>query len=101
MKAMIWHTLRGTMPGHCTIGATDEVRCETPVFGSDWPNYGFDEWFLLAALYPRMALSGVLTFIAWNDRTANHWFALDIEYATWANPRARSSILGPWTLPPS
>lgn len=94
MKAMIWHTLRGTMPGYCTIGATEDVRRETPVFGSDWPNYGFDEWFLLAALYPRMALSGVLTFMAWNDRTANHWFALDIEYATWANPTSEILYFG-------
>ena len=94
MKAMIWHTLRGTMPGHCTIGATEEVRRETPIFGSDWPSYGFDEWFLLAALYPRMACAGVLTFIAWNDRTANHWFALDIEYATWANPRSEILYFG-------
>ncbi|MBN8460394.1 MAG: hypothetical protein J0M04_21405 [Verrucomicrobia bacterium] len=94
MKAMIWHTLRGTMPGHCTIGATEEIRRETPVFGSDWPSYGFDEWFLLAALYPRMACAGVLTFIAWNDRTANHWFALDVEYATWANPRSEVLYFG-------
>ena len=94
MKAMIWHTLRGTMPGHCTIGATEDVRRETPIFGTDWPSYGFDEWFLLAALYPRMACAGVLTFIAWNDRTANHWFALDIEYATWANPRSEVLYFG-------
>lgn len=53
MKAMIWHTLRGTMPDFCTIGATEDVRRETPIFGSDWPNYGFDEWFLLASKAPR------------------------------------------------
>ncbi|MBK1835356.1 hypothetical protein [Roseibacillus ishigakijimensis] len=58
------------------------------IFGSSWPDYGYDEWFLLTALYPRMVWGGVLTFVGWEDRGLNHWFALDIEYCTWANPQS-------------
>ena len=85
MRAMLWHTLRGSMPDHCQHGPL--VR--TPVFGSSWPEYGFDEWFLLAAVYPRLAFNGVLTFVPWGDGTLNQWFALDIEYVTWANPASQ------------
>ena len=34
---------------------------------------------LNVAVFPRIALSGVVTFVPWNDRRLNHWFALDIE----------------------
>lgn len=84
MRAMLWHTRRGSLPVECRKGAGKPV----PAFGSNWPDYGFDEWFLNVAVYPRIALSGVLTFVPWNDRRLNHWFALDIEYVTWANPRS-------------
>jgi hypothetical protein len=66
--------------------------------GADWPSYGFDEWFLLAALYPRIAAEGVLTFVGWNDRIANHWLALDIEYVTWANTRSEILYFAPAPL---
>jgi hypothetical protein len=69
MQAMLWHTLRGSMPAHCTLRAETPAGKGLPVFGTDWPSYGFDEWFLLAALFPRMAGCGVLTFVACNDRT--------------------------------
>ncbi len=84
MRAMLWHTERGSLPTYCLIAG--EKRREA--FGSHWPDYGFDEWFLNVAVYPRIAQSGVLTFVPWNDRSLNHWFALDIEYVTWANPRS-------------
>ncbi|MEI7909897.1 MAG: hypothetical protein WCK77_09705, partial [Verrucomicrobiota bacterium] len=94
MKALLWHTLRGSMPGQCVIGSGEEPSSSVPVFGTDWPSYGFDEWFLLAVLYPRMACNSVLTFVGWNDRTVNHWFALDVEYATWANPKSEMLYFG-------
>lgn len=40
------------------------------------------------AVFPRIAISGVLTFVPWNHRRLNHCFALDIEYVTWANPKS-------------
>jgi hypothetical protein len=87
MKAMLWHTLRGSLSTTCRKGANGTIEA----FGSHWPDYGFDEWFLNVAIYPRIAFSGVLTFVPWNDRKLNHWFALDIEYVTWAN--SKSEIL--------
>ncbi len=54
-------------------------------FGSSWPGYGFDEWFLSCAVYPRLAAGGVLTVIRPADHSLHHLFALDIEYCTWAN----------------
>jgi hypothetical protein len=94
IHAMLWHTLRGSMPAHCTLSPETPSGQGLPVFGTYWPSYGFDEWFLLAALFPRMAGSGVLTFVACNDRTVNQWFALDIEYVTWANPRSEILYYG-------
>lgn len=98
MKSMVWHTLRGSMPDQCHIGGKGKPVSQTPIFGSEWPSYGFDEWFLMAALYPRMAMNGMLTFVGWNDRTANHWLALDIEYVTWANPRSEILYFAPTPL---
>ncbi len=82
MKAFIWHSRRGTIADHIDFG--NDARME--IFGTLWPTYGFDEWFLLAGLYPRIAMNGIATFIPWSDRSLRHWFALDIEYCTWANP---------------
>jgi hypothetical protein len=67
------------------------------MFGSDWPRYGFDEWFLTAAVYPRLAPGGVATFFpaAECGFTLHHWFVLDIEYVTWANPRSEVIYFGP------
>jgi hypothetical protein len=82
MKAFVWHSLRGSLPETCKIGPDREV----PIPGTQWPDYGFDEWFLLAAVYPRMAAEGLLTFFPWDVPPFSQFFALDIEYATWANP---------------
>jgi hypothetical protein len=94
MRAMLWHTLRGTMPDECRIRKSNGKLGSLPIFGTDWPSYGFDEWFLIAALYPRLAPSGVLTFFPINQKEANHWFSLDIEYVTWANPRSEILYFG-------
>jgi hypothetical protein len=83
MMAFLWHSERGTLPTHLTLG---EKKQE--LWGTRWPDYGFDEWFLQTVFFPRMAFEGILTFVAWEDRALNHWFALDIEYCTWANPNS-------------
>jgi hypothetical protein len=90
MRAMLWHTKHGSLPTHCTKGSQIRVQA----FGSNWPDYGFDEWFLNVAVHPRIAFSGVLTFVPWNDRKLNHWFALDIEYVTWANSKSEIIYYG-------
>jgi hypothetical protein len=50
-----------------------------------WPRNEFDEWFLLMAIYPRMAQRGMLTFIPEVDAPFCSLLLLDIVYATWAN----------------
>ena len=84
-ESFTWHSINGTIPDYCTLGSE-----RVPVFGREWPTYGYDEWFLNAAVYPRIAFGGVLTFVDWQDRNGfcNQWFALDIEYCTWANPKS-------------
>lgn len=84
MQAFVWHHLRGTMPTSCTL----EGLREREIAGTQWPDYGFDEWFLLAAMYPRMVEAGLLTFVPWDIPSLGQFFALDIEYCTWANPKS-------------
>jgi len=84
MQAFVWHHLRGTMPTRCRL----EGLREAEVAGRWWPDYGFDEWFLLAVMYPRMAHEGLLTFFPWDMESPGQFFALDIEYCTWANPQS-------------
>lgn len=55
--------------------------------GTQWPQEGYDEWFLMAAIYPRVAQGGILTAVE-GQRLSPTLLALDIEYATWANPAA-------------
>jgi hypothetical protein len=88
MEALVWHCLRGTMPVTCS---DEDGSRNYPLEGSEWPTDGFDEWFLLSVLYPRVAFEGVLTFLIWQRKTLSYWYALDIEYVTWAN--AASEVL--------
>lgn len=94
MKAMLWHTLRGSMPNECRIRKPNGKIGKVPILGTEWPSYGFDEWFLIAVLYPRLAGAGVLTFFPVNQKESNHWFSLDIEYVTWANPKSEILFFG-------
>lgn len=79
LDAFTWHCLRGTMPDLAEI-----PHCPPrPIKGTVWPDYGFDEWFLTAAIYPRVAAAGVLSFVPSSVRS--QLLTLDIEYVTWAN----------------
>lgn len=89
MKAFVWHNERGTMCQDCIVAGE-----HTRICGVDFPNYGFDEWCLLALVYPRLAFEGVLTFIPWNVQSANQWLAIDIEYVTWANGKSEMFFFG-------
>ena len=60
MRAMLWLTERGRLPKSCTVSGEERLGA----LGSNWPDYGFDEWFLKVAVYPRIVLFGVLTFIS-------------------------------------
>jgi hypothetical protein len=82
IEAFLWHWRHGSLPRTATLPRHGEV----PIKFADWPGYGFDEWFQLAALYPRFAHAGVLSFIPIDARS--QLLPLDIEYATWANPNS-------------
>ena len=88
MKALIWHTVRGSVSTQCRPPGCGEQS----VYGSKWPDYGFDEWFLQTALYPRMAKTGVLTFV--HASAKSRLLPLDIEYCTWSNPRSEIVYFG-------
>jgi hypothetical protein len=85
MRATIWHALQGTLPQNCPIGSREGVEHRREF---SFLSYRFDDWFLMAALYPRIAGAGLLTLIDWNSHAANHWLVIDIEYTTWANPQS-------------
>ena len=88
LKAFIWHNRRGSMRTTWQEPAGHGKEQEQSIGGTSWPSYGFDEWFLLAALYPRLAFEGVLTFFDWMEPNLSFFHALDVEYATWANHRS-------------
>jgi hypothetical protein len=82
MEAVIWHTEHGTMPQLANLPKRDPL----PINRVNWPDYGFDEWFQLAALYPRLVQRGTLTFVPTEARS--FLLPIDIEYVTWANRRS-------------
>lgn len=82
IEAFIWHWRKGTLPLTANIPGIGK----RPIQFSKWPNYGFDEWWQLAALYPRLARKGTLTFIPSDARSL--LLPADIEYAQWANPKS-------------
>lgn len=88
-EAFLWCCQKGHLRGECRVGGRN-----VPIPGSRWPEYGFDEFFLAAAIHPRAAFEGILTFVNWKNHHLNQWFALDIEYTTWANPASEIIFWG-------
>ena len=82
IEAVIWHTERGTIPQVAHLPG----RGPLPINLVKWPDYGFDEWFQLAALYRRLAQRGTLSFVPVNARS--FLLPVDIEHVTWANRRS-------------
>lgn len=87
MESFVWHAEKDSLDDCLKLAGGEPMK----IFGTKWPDYGFDEWFLMSAYYPRMVFNGVLTFVPWADRSLKHWYALDIEYCSWAS--AKSEIL--------
>ncbi len=82
LEAFFWHTAHGSLPTMADIPGRGQV----PIHRVNWPDYGFDEWFQLAALYPRLAPEGTLTFLP--NQALSALLPVDIEYVTWANPQS-------------
>ena len=79
LDAFTWHCISGKMPTLVNLPGGGHSTIEQ----ASWPDYGFEEWFMTAAMYPRVASAGVLTFIKPTDRSM--FLPLDVEYVTWAN----------------
>lgn len=93
-ESFVWSILNSDFSITCKVG-----KREIPIFGSEWPSYGFDEFFLNTVVFPRIATRGVVTFVPWDGGALgpvplNHWFALAIEYCTWANRKSEIVFFG-------
>ena len=84
IEAFLWHSARGSLRKTAFVPGIGE----RPIQFARWPDYGFDEWFQLAALYPWLAPRGTLTFIPSDSRSL--FLPADLEYALWANPHSES-----------
>ncbi|WP_367871107.1 hypothetical protein [Luteolibacter sp. Populi] len=84
IETFIWHWRHGSLP----LTANIPGYGERPMKFANWPDYGFDEWFQLAAMYPHLAPGGTLSFIPVDARSM--LLPVDIEYATWANPKSET-----------
>jgi hypothetical protein len=84
IEAFLWHSEHGTLRKTAFVPGIGE----RPIQFANWPGYGFDEWFQLAALYPWLAPEGTLTFIPSDSKSL--LLPADLEYALWANPRSES-----------
>jgi glycosyltransferase involved in cell wall biosynthesis len=88
-EAFLWNVEQGRMRDYWTVGEK-----KIPIFKAKWPNYGFNEFFLNAVVYPRVVRGGVLTLVGWNNDSYNYWFALDIKNCTRANPQSEILYFG-------
>jgi hypothetical protein len=97
MESLVWQTKRGGI----SKLAQPPGELPVPIHGTVWPDYGFDEWFLQAALYPRAAFEGLLTFVPVSAKS--QLLPLDIEYTMWANPASELVYFGksPSCKPPA
>lgn len=76
---------------------------EKPLIGGLWPQVGYDDWLLMCCVYPLVAQRGLMTLVGQNH-VPPVILALDVEYATWANPKATVVPLGlgkSWRMGPT
>lgn len=79
VEAFVWSSMRGRMNAAANIPGIGRV----PIQFALWPGYGFDEWFLMAVLYPYLVSGGTLSFVPAEAKSM--LLALDLEYALRAN----------------
>ena len=86
LHAFTWHFIRGNFPSFVELpGCSPKAISAEP-----WPDRGFEKWFLTVAMYPRWAAAGMLTFVPTGFHSS--MLLMDIEYATWANPKSELVI---------
>jgi hypothetical protein len=80
LDAFTWQCQRGAVE-HTVIFP----NCgPLPIQSHTWPTYGFDEFFMNVAAYPRLAQHGMHTYVP--GSASSQLLTLDIEYCTWGNP---------------
>ena len=89
MEALAWACQNGRIETFAKLPGCAPKQ----IHGVVWPDYGFDEWFMLSAVYPRAAYDGVLTFVPSDAKS--RLLTLDVQYASKANERAEIHYFGP------
>lgn len=82
LDAFTWHARRGNVDPTVIFPNCGPL----PIQAHKWPTYGFDEFFMTLAAYPRLAQHGMLTFVPTTARS--QLLTLDVEYVTWGNPNS-------------
>lgn len=82
LDAFTWHSIRGNIESSIIFPGCGPLQIQA----HKWPSYGFDEFFMTVAAYPRLAQHGMLTFVP--TFTKSQLLSLDVEYVTWGNPNS-------------
>lgn len=82
LDAFTWHALKD----HLDPSVIYPDCGPLPIQSHKWPSYGFDEYFMNVAAYPRLAQEGMLTFVPSGAKSL--LLTLDVEYCTWGNPNS-------------
>ena len=82
LESFTWNSKRGAVPTDASVATCAPL----PITKTRWPDRGFDEWFLAAAMYPRVAQDGILNFVP--NTASSVMLTLDVEYSTWANSQS-------------
>ncbi|MEN8694413.1 MAG: beta-1,6-N-acetylglucosaminyltransferase [Akkermansiaceae bacterium] len=79
LDAFTWQCQRGQVEPYVLYPNCGPL----PIQSHKWPSYGFDEFFMTVAAYPRLAQEGMLTFVP--GSASSQLLTLDVEYCTWGN----------------
>lgn len=82
LDAFTWHAQRGMIDPVAIFPSCGPLEIQS----NKWPSYGFDEFFMTVAAYPRLAQTGMLTFVP--TFAKSQLLTLDVEYVTWGNPNS-------------
>ncbi len=82
LDAFTWHALHDRIDPHVLFPNCGPL----PIQSHTWPSYGFDEFFMNVAAYPRLAQGGMHTYIP--GSASSQLLTLDVEYCTWGNPNS-------------
>ena len=82
LNAFTWHAIRGNVDPMVIFPCCGPLQIQS----HKWPSYGFDEFFMTIAAYPRLAQQGMLTFV--QSSAKSQLLTLDVEYVTWGNPNS-------------